>query len=47
MDGLNLADDRALSLDCYGTLIDRESGIAAVLRPLGQGGRPRWPPTTG
>jgi 2-haloacid dehalogenase len=33
MDGLNLAHYRALSFDCYGTLIDWESGIAAVLRP--------------
>jgi 2-haloacid dehalogenase len=33
MEGLNLADYRALSFDCYGTLIDWESGIAAVLRP--------------
>ena len=33
MDGLNLADYRALSFSCYGTLIDWESGIAAVLRP--------------
>jgi 2-haloacid dehalogenase len=33
MNGLNLADYRALSFDCYGTLIDWETGIAAVLRP--------------
>jgi 2-haloacid dehalogenase len=33
MDGLNLAGYRALSFDCYGTLIDWEAGIAAVLRP--------------
>ena len=33
MDGLNLADYRALSFDCYGTMIDWEAGIAAVLRP--------------
>ena len=33
MDGLNLADYRALSFDCYGTLIDWEAGIAAVLAP--------------
>jgi 2-haloacid dehalogenase len=30
----------ALSFDCYGTLIDWEAGIAAVLGALGQGGRP-------
>lgn len=29
---LNLADVEALSFDCYGTLIDWEAGIAAVLR---------------
>src|SRR5262249_37771370 len=28
-----LADFRALSFDCYGTLIDWEAGISAVLRP--------------
>ena len=33
MDGLNLACFKALSFDCYGTLIDWETGIAAVLRP--------------
>ena len=30
---MNLADHDALSFDCYGTLIDWEAGIAAVLRP--------------
>ena len=30
---MNLADFRALSFDCYGTLIDWEAGIAAVLGP--------------
>jgi 2-haloalkanoic acid dehalogenase type II len=30
---VNLGDFEALSLDCYGTLIDWETGIAAVLRP--------------
>jgi 2-haloacid dehalogenase len=30
---LDLAGYRALSFDCYGTLIDWEAGIAAVLRP--------------
>ncbi|GCE40055.1 2-haloalkanoic acid dehalogenase [Rhodococcus wratislaviensis] len=30
---MNLADYDALSFDCYGTLIDWEAGIAAVLSP--------------
>ena len=30
---LDLTRFKALSFDCYGTLIDWESGIAAVLRP--------------
>ncbi len=30
---MNFADFDALSFDCYGTLIDWETGIAAVLRP--------------
>src|SRR5690242_14784858 len=30
---MNLADFEALSFDCYGTLIDWETGILAVLRP--------------
>jgi 2-haloacid dehalogenase len=30
---VDLADYRALSFDCYGTLIDWEAGIAAVLGP--------------
>jgi len=30
---MNLSDFEALSFDCYGTLIDWEAGIAAVLRP--------------
>jgi 2-haloalkanoic acid dehalogenase type II len=30
---MNLADYEALSFDCYGTLIDWEAGIAAVLSP--------------
>jgi 2-haloacid dehalogenase len=30
---VNLSDFDALSFDCYGTLIDWETGIAAVLRP--------------
>jgi 2-haloalkanoic acid dehalogenase type II len=30
---MNLADFDALSFDCYGTLIDWEAGIVAVLRP--------------
>lgn len=32
MTQLSLADYDALSFDCYGTLIDWEAGIAAVLR---------------
>jgi 2-haloacid dehalogenase len=32
VNGLNLGDFDALSFDCYGTLIDWEAGIAAVLR---------------
>jgi putative hydrolase of the HAD superfamily len=30
---MNLADYQALSFDCYGTLIDWETGLLAVLRP--------------
>jgi putative hydrolase of the HAD superfamily len=30
---MDLADFKSLSFDCYGTLIDWEAGIAAVLRP--------------
>jgi 2-haloacid dehalogenase len=30
---LDLTNYKALSFDCYGTLIDWESGIAAVLAP--------------
>ena len=30
---LDLTNYRALSFDCYGTLIDWEAGIAAVLAP--------------
>jgi 2-haloacid dehalogenase len=30
---LDLTDYKALSFDCYGTLIDWEAGIAAVLAP--------------
>ena len=31
---MKLTDFRVLTFDCYGTLIDWESGIAAALRPL-------------
>ena len=31
---MKLSDFRVLTLDCYGTLIDWESGISAALRPL-------------
>jgi putative hydrolase of the HAD superfamily len=30
---MQLSDFRALSFDCYGTLIDWETGISAVLGP--------------
>ena len=30
---MRFTDFEALSFDCYGTLIDWEAGIAAVLRP--------------
>ncbi len=33
---MNLADYDALSFDCYGTLIDWETGIASVLAPWAQ-----------
>src|SRR3954464_4426950 len=33
MTDLDLTTYKALSFDCYGTLIDWEAGIAAVLRP--------------
>jgi 2-haloacid dehalogenase len=33
MTAVDLADVKALSFDCYGTLIDWETGIAAVLGP--------------
>ena len=31
---MNLTDFKALTFDCYGTLIDWESGMVAALRPL-------------
>ena len=31
---MSLTDFKALSFDCYGTLIDWESGLAAALAPL-------------
>src|ERR687890_152547 len=34
---VNLGDFDALSFDCYGTLIDWEAGIAAVLRTWARG----------
>ena len=37
---MELASFGALSFDCYGTLIDWESGIAAVPGPVGAGA---WP----
>ena len=33
---MHLSDFKALSFDCYGTLIDWESGISAALRPLAE-----------
>ena len=33
---MRLSDFKALSFDCYGTLIDWESGLAEALRPLQQ-----------
>jgi len=35
---VRLSDVEALSFDCYGTLIDREAGIADVLRPWARSG---------
>jgi len=35
--GVTLADFDALSFDCYGTLIDWEAGLAAVLAPWARG----------
>src|SRR5205809_3987086 len=32
---MRLSDFNALSFDCYGTLIDWETGIVEALRPLG------------
>ena len=34
MDMLDFRKYRALTFDCYGTLIDWESGIASALRPV-------------
>ena len=34
---LDLAEYKAVSFDCYGTLIDWETGIAAVLGPSARG----------
>ena len=34
---MELSNFRALSFDCYGTLIDWETGISAVLRPWARG----------
>lgn len=33
---MRLSDFKALSFDCYGTLIDWETGLAEALRPLGE-----------
>ena len=37
---MKLTDFRVLTFDCYGTLIDWESGIFAALQPLLQAARP-------
>jgi 2-haloacid dehalogenase len=37
---MNLTSFQALTFDCYGTLIDWESGIFAALQPLLRGGGP-------
>jgi len=34
---VNLADYDALSFDCYGTLIDWETGLSAILKPWARG----------
>lgn len=39
---INLANIRALSFDCYGTLIDWQTGVANALAPL-RAGMPRLP----
>jgi FMN phosphatase YigB (HAD superfamily) len=31
---MKISDFKVMSFDCYGTLIDWESGILAALRPL-------------
>lgn len=31
---MKLSDFKVLTFDCYGTLIDRESGMVAALTPL-------------
>ena len=33
---MRLSQFKALSFDCYGTLIDWETGIVEALRPLGE-----------
>lgn len=39
---LDLTDYAALSFDCYGTLIDWETGIAAILGPWARDHDPSW-----
>jgi 2-haloacid dehalogenase len=39
---MNLTDFKVLTFDCYGTLIDWESGIAAALQPLAAKTRRAW-----
>src|SRR5271165_1901534 len=43
---MRLTDYEALSLDCYGTLIDWEAGISAILGPSAAPSRLRPAPTT-
>jgi 2-haloacid dehalogenase len=41
---MKLSDFKVLTFDCYGTLIDWESGIIAALRPLLARAKPALPP---
>ena len=38
---MGLADFKALTFDCYGTLIDWETGILAAFAPLAARSKPR------
>jgi 2-haloacid dehalogenase len=37
---VKLSDFKALTFDCYGTLIDWETGMFEALKPLTENGRP-------